>query len=121
VTTPRPRTRSFSQITALALLLALGITGVWGAVDSWAGAVTRGQRAANIAQLAYGILGLLAGLGLWTGRAWIQPVLLVWIGCVTIASGLAPVVWGGSETSVGVLSAVSGFLIAVAVWWLARR
>jgi peptidoglycan/LPS O-acetylase OafA/YrhL len=102
------------------LLLGLAWSGLDGGPRQWPQAQNPGQRAQTIAQLGYGLLSLLGILVIFRGRRWARHVWVAWAVCVTVAAGLAPVVWGETGWGTGLLAAVAGLLVVVAVIALLR-
>ena len=117
----RVRYRRLSLGTALLILVGLGYVGLRNGLAEWSHADTPGQRLASVTEALYGLLGLVAGVGLVTRRTWTVPVVIAWAVSVTMTAGLAPVVWGGAGLWAGVAAAAATALIASGVIWLARR
>jgi hypothetical protein len=113
--------RRLSLGTALLILVGLGYVGLRNGLAEWSNADTTGQRLASMTEALYGLLGLVAGVGLVTRRTWTVPVVVAWAVSVTITAGLAPVVWGGAGIRAGVAAAAATTLIVLGVIWLARR
>jgi len=113
--------RRLSLGTALIFLVGLGYVGLRNGLAEWSHADTAGQRLASVTEALYGLLGLVAGVGLVTRRTWTVPVVIAWAVSVTMTAGLAPVVWGGAGLWAGVAAAAATALIASGVIWLARR
>ena len=98
------------------LLVALCATGLNSGRDDWRGAMTTGQRAQVAAQLTYGLSGLLAALALAARWPFARRLFRIFAIAVTLAAGLAPVVWGESPWWTGLLAAIAGALIAWLIW-----
>ena len=106
---------------AVTLSLAFGFLGInawWNQLNQ---CDTIGQQIQTIAQLGYGVLGLLVG-GLLIAKRLVPRILeWLWIGTMTIAGGMAPIVWADS----GILSGVAGAIVAIAIAlgtvWITRR
>jgi hypothetical protein len=105
---------------ALALLLLLTWAGLSGGVTQLSESRTPGQKAQTFTQLAYGVLGFLSAVTLVWGRRWAPLMQGCWIGALTIAAGLASVVWGGTSLAIGLLSGAAALLVAWAIVWLLR-
>lgn len=105
---------------ALSLLLFLTWTGLSGGVTQFSESRTPGQKVQTLAQLAYGVSGLLSAVTLVWSRRWAPLMQGCWIGAVTIAAGLASVVWGGTSLGIGLLSGVVALLAALVIVWLLR-
>ena len=106
---------------SIALFLALAWLGIRGGLDQFSQAsLTRGQQVQSAAQLAYGALSLLSLVVWFWARRWSGPVFIGWAASLTLAGGLAAVVWGETSVGVGVLSGVATLLIAWVIVWLLR-
>lgn len=109
------------RVAGIVLLAGLGAQGVWSAFGQWGGAATLGQVVQTVAQVLYGGMGLV-GAGLAVARRPLRAtVRWAWALAVTVAAGMAPVVWGGAGRLSGLASAAVGFVIAGAILWLVRR
>jgi hypothetical protein len=116
-----PRARRV--LLAIAVLLFLGMTwsGVSGGLHQISQSRTTGQWIQTVAQLCYGVLGLLCvPTSLQWRRWWSQATRACWVVSVTLAAGFAAVAWGGTSVQLGVLSGAVSLLIAVAMVWLLR-
>lgn len=102
------------------LLVALAWLGLSGGVRQWPLSQGAGETAQTVAQLAYGLLSVLSILTTRWGRRWAPLVLAGWALSITIAAGLAPVVWGGSGWPSGLLAAAAALLIAVGIIGMLR-
>jgi hypothetical protein len=100
---------------ALALLLGLAWLGVSGGIEQIPESHTPGQIAQTGTQLAYGVFALLSAVTTFWGRRWARALLACWLVSLTLAAGLASVVWGGTSFVVGLLSGVAVFLVALAM------
>jgi hypothetical protein len=107
-------------VIGLAILLFLAWTGVSGGVTQFSESRTLGQRAQTVAQFAYGIFGCLSAVTLVWGRRWAPLMQGCWIGTLTMAAGLAAVVWGGTSVMIGLLAGAGTFLVALAIAGLLR-
>jgi hypothetical protein len=117
-------TQSSSRLfryTTIVLALAFSYLGINGWWHQWSKCTSVGLMVQTIAQLAYGLLGLVAGILLIRKRR--LPKFLEWSWPLTmaIAAGMAPVVWGGTGILPGVTSGVAGLLLGVGIIWLARK
>lgn len=97
------------------------MVGLRNGIAEWSDALTSEQRVATGTELAYGVLGLLAGVGLLLRRPWTRAVLMAWAVAITATSGLAPMVWGGAGLGAGLAAGGGTALIAGGVVWLSRR
>jgi hypothetical protein len=104
-------------LLAVGLLILFGLswTGVSGGVDQIPESDTPGQQAQTAAQIAYGLLSILTIVTTFRGHRWRRPIRAGWVVAVTVAGGLAPVVWGGSGLGIGLLAGAASLLIALAI------
>ena len=109
------------RLVALALPLLTGLLGAFNGPEAFRDATTAGQRVAAGTQTAYGILGLTSTIGLAQGRAWARISLIAWAILLCITGGMAPVVWGGTGVSTGLLALLATAAIAAAAVWLGWR
>jgi hypothetical protein len=98
---------------SVVLLLFLGLSGIQSFFGDWGDVETLGQRACNVGQAAFGVSGLLAGLGAIFRKSWAGPVALGFAVSAGLTAGIAPVVWGGSEIAVGFGSGAVGLLLGL--------
>ncbi len=101
-------------------MLALGWLGVSGAIAQRDELSTAGQIVQSVCQFAYGVLSLAAVLAAFRGREWLRRVLTAWLVCVTLAGGLASVVWGGTSVAIGLLSGAATFVVGWLIAWMLR-
>ena len=109
------------RLAALALPLLTGLLGAFSGPEAFPSASTTGQRIAAGTQTAYGILGLTSSIGLAQGHAWARMSLLTWAILLCITGGMAPVVWGGTGVSTGLLALLVTAAIAAGGVWLGWR
>ena len=96
----------------------LGINGWWNQLSQ---CDTAGRLIQTFAQLGYGAVGLLVG-GLLIAKRLVPKILeWSWIGTMTIAGGMAPIVWADSGILSGVAGAIAAMVIALGTIWLTRR
>lgn len=101
------------------LVLALSVYLALAAFHDWGAAAGAGQRIAAITQVAYCILGAVAGLAALFRRSLLGPLAVLWVLAVSVAATLAPVVWGETSWLVGIVSGLSGGVFAgLIAWWL---
>ena len=84
-------------------------------------AQTAVQQVATATQFGYALTGALGAGALLGRRLWAVPVLWVWAGLITLTGGLAPVVWGGSALTGGLVAGLAVGVTAALVVWLATR
>ena len=116
--TPRLR-RALLAIVGL-LLLWLGWTGLTQGINQLPQSQTPGQIAQTLTQVAFGLFALLSLVTTLWARRWNTLMLAAWTVSVTLAAGLASVVWGGTSLLVGLLSGAGAFLIGLGIAWLLR-
>jgi hypothetical protein len=109
------------RLAASLLPIVTGVLGLRNGRNDARAAMDAGQRLAGWSAVAYGVLGVLAAVGLLLGRRWARPVLAAWGVGLTLAGGLAPVVWGHAPIWTGLLSGLSVALVVTGELWLARR
>lgn len=104
---------------AVALLLALAYTGIAGGIDQFDqsshGHYTIGQIVQTVVQLLYGVLSVACIAVRFWAPGWIRPVVITWAVSLSLAGGLAPVVWGHSAIWIGILAGVASLLVAWAI------
>jgi hypothetical protein len=101
-------------------LLWLAWTGLRGGVDQLPQSTTPGQTIQTVTQFAYGLFALLSLLTTFWARRWNPHMLVGWTISVTLAGGLAPVVWGDSSLPIGLVAGVACLLVAWGIAWLLR-
>jgi hypothetical protein len=116
--TPTPTVRRIFLAIALALLLGLGWTGLRGGIHDLPQADTGSRDVQTIAQLAYSLLALLTAATTFTAQRWARATRGLWVLSVTLAGGLAPIVWGDASFAIGVLSGTAPLLIGLGIVWL---
>ena len=102
------------------LLLWLAWTGLSQGANQLPQSQTTGQIAQTITQLSFGLFALLSLVTTFWSRRWNPLMLAGWTVSVTLAAGLASVVWGGTSLLVGVLSGTAALLIGLGIAWLLR-
>ncbi|HKV73488.1 MAG TPA: hypothetical protein VJN95_03150 [Gemmatimonadales bacterium] len=101
-------------------MLALGWLGVSGAIEQRDEMDSAGQIAQSLCQFAYGVLSLAAVFAAFRFRGWLARVLVAWLACLTLAGGLASVVWGGTSVAIGLLSGAGTFVVGWLIAWMLR-
>lgn len=109
---------------AVVLLVALAYTGIAGGIDQFDQSshdhYTIGQIVQTVLQLVYGVLSVACIAVRFGAARWIRPILIAWAVSLSLAGGLAPVVWGQSGIGIGILTGVTTLLIAWAIAALLR-
>ena len=101
---------------SVVFLLFLGASGCQSFFGDWGDVETLGQRLCNIGQAAFGVLGILAGIGAILKRTWAGSAALGFAVAAAITAGLAPVVWGGANVATGIGSGFLGLLIGLVLY-----
>ncbi len=117
---PRRLVRRTFVAVAILLLLLLTWLGVYGGVHQIPQSHTLGRGIQTVAQLSYGVLSILAVLTGYRKGRWGRLILGGWVVSITIAGGLAPVVWGGASVGIGLVSAAAVVALALGIVWLLR-
>ena len=118
--TPTPAVRRVLLVGAMLLMLTLAWTGLSGGLNQIPQSQSTGQKAQTLSQLAYGVFGFLGVVTTFWGRRWNPVMLGCWVVSLTVAAGLASIVWGESGFGIGLLAGGVTFLIALAIVWLLR-
>jgi len=105
---------------ALLLLLAQAWTSLSGGPQRLPESHTPGQKAQTAAEIACGLLSLVGVVTTFWRRGLGPWVLAGWVLGVTIAQGLAAVVWGRASPGGGLRTAGATLLAALGVVWLLR-
>jgi hypothetical protein len=117
---PTPVVRRTLLVFALVLLLGLAWAGLSGGFSQLSESTTSGRKAQTLSQLAYGAFSLLSVVTTFVGRRWHAAMLIGLISSVTVAAGLASIVWGGTSIAIGVISGGAALLTGLGVIWLLR-
>ena len=105
---------------ALLCLLALAWSGVGGGLHQLGQTTTAGQRIQTYLQLGYGILSFLSVGTVLFGRRWNRLALWCWAVSISLAAGLASVVWGETSLVTGFAAGTAALLVAGAIAWMIR-
>jgi len=114
--------RLSALILAFGVLAGTGLFGVYGAFDEWRGAQTIMQKSVTAAEGVYGILGLIAALGLIQRRKWSVRWAIGWGVAATYAGSVAVTAYGDAPDKVtATLGAFAMCLVvaAIVVWFTA--
>ena len=114
--------RTLALVVSLAVLLGTGAIGVHNVFSEWNDAENPFQRVVSVGGGLYGVLGLVAGVGLILRRKWGFPAAVVWA-VVTTAVGTSAAIAYADNTAwigpgVGAFAATA--LATTLVVWLAR-
>ena len=84
--------RALAYSTGVALLVAIGVLGLWSVQGSLGSIITTGQVVASVTQVGYALVGFVAAWALVWRRAWAPTLLWLWAALLTITGCLAPIV-----------------------------
>ena len=118
--------RKAAWILAVGLVLVTGVAGLFNTPSEFSGASGPLQQSVSLAVLAYGVLGVIGGVGLALRRAWSVRACAAWGVCVVYAATVASFAFVDStrknhETVMGTIAAaISTALLAWFVVWAAR-
>ena len=118
--TPTPAVRRVLLVVAMLLLLVLAWTGLRGGLNQIPQSQSTGQKAQTLSQFAYGVFGFLGVVTTFWGRRWNPVIMRCWVVSLTLAAGLASIVWGETGLGTGLLAGGARLLIALAIVWLLR-
>ena len=105
-------------VLAIVLLLALTWLGFQGGIHQWPQPQSPGQRIQTIAQFAYGLSALLTVVSVWATGTFGRVARASFLVSLSVAAGLAPVVWGGAAWWAGLVAALAALLIGLLIIWL---
>ena len=121
---PVPQTRARGRLALLVVvgvfLLAMAWQGVSQGINQFPESKTAGQIAQTLTQFAFGVFAFLSLVTTFWGRRWNSLMLAGWTVSVTLAAGLATVVWGGTSLLIGVFTGAVTFFIGFGTAWLLR-
>ena len=103
---------------AVLLLLVLAWVGVQGGIQQWPQPQSPGQRIQTIAQFAYGLFAALTVASVWRSEAFGRAVRMSFLVAITVAAGIAPVVWGGAAWWAGLVAGLAALGVGVLILWL---
>jgi hypothetical protein len=109
--------RTIRLVAVVAVLLFFSWVGLKEGFDGYGHAENGMQRFGAVTQLLYGTGAVAALFALWRHASWLKYTLIHWGVWLTATGGLAPVVWGGSEIRVGLMSGAATALLAALVGW----
>jgi peptidoglycan/LPS O-acetylase OafA/YrhL len=105
-------------VLAILLLLALAWLGLQGGIQQWSQPLSPGQRIQTGAQFAYGLLALLAVASISRTGTFGRVVRVSWLVAITVAAGMAPVVWGDAAWGAGLVAGLAALLVGLLILWL---
>lgn len=119
MTVSPPIRRALLALLAL-LLLWLAWSGLSGGVHQLPQSQTPGQIAQTITQFVFGLFAFLSVVTTFWATRWNRLMLACWTVSVTLAAGLASVVWGRTSLLIGLLSGAAALLIGIGIALLLR-
>jgi hypothetical protein len=114
------RTRRILLGLVLAMWLFMAWSGISGGMNQISQADTVTKRAQTVMQFAFGVFAVLTMATMFRVRSFAPFARAGWIITVTLAAGLAPVVWGGTGWATGVVAGMVGLGIAALLLWFLR-
>lgn len=103
------------------LLLLTAYTGLGDGLSGIRDAIGVGQWIATVAQLAYGVFAILALAAMGARHRTAIHFIYGWCVATILISFVAPIVYGGVSIAIGLVSGVTGALVALLVVWIWRR
>src|SRR5215212_10118440 len=100
-------------VLAVLLLLVLAWLGVQGGIHQWPQPQSPGQRIQTVAQFAYGFFAALTVASVWRSEAFGRVARVSFLVSLSLAGGLAPVVWGGAAWWTGLVAGLATLLIGL--------
>lgn len=110
------------MLLSAAMLFVVGVLGTINGVTEWSdpGLSTFWRRSVVVASLIYGILGLIAGVGVLLRRRWSVPVAMMWGVVASYCGTIATIAWAevGQPVVRSALAALvaSMLLVGFVVW-----
>ena len=105
---------------AIVLLAALAVLGITDTVSQAEHATTPGTVLQSVAEFGYGLLSAAVILTAFRFRTLARAIRFAWLATLTMAGGLAPVVWGGTGPAAGLLAGVVSLGVGLAILWMLR-
>ena len=107
-------------VLAVLLLLVLAWFGLQGGIQQSSELQSLAQRIQTAAQFAYGLFGLLTVASIFRTGRFARVVQVSWLVTITVAAGMAPVVWGGATLGAGLVAGLAALLFGLLILWLLR-
>jgi len=117
---PRLVGRRVLLAVALLFLLLVAWMTLSGGLRQIPRSQTPGQKLETAAQLACGLLSLLAALTSFRLRQWARGVRAAWAASLAVTTGLSSVVWGPPMLAVGLVFTAGALLLALGIIRLLR-
>jgi len=115
-----PRVRQILLVIVCGLLLWLAWIGLSGGLHQLPQSRTPGQMVQTLTQFGFGFFALLSLVTTFRAQRWNPLMLASWVISLSLAAGLASVVWGGTSLLVGLVSGSVALLIGLGIAWLVR-
>ena len=115
-----PRVRQILLVIVRGLLLGLAWIGLSGGLHQLSQSRTPGQMVQTLTQFGFGFFALLSLVTTFRAQRWNPLMLVSWVISLSLAAGLASVVWGGTSLLVGLVSGGAALLIGLGIAWLLR-
>ena len=115
-----PRVRQILLVIVCGLLLSLAWIGLSGGFHQLSQSRTPGQMVQTLTQFGFGFFALLSLVTTFRAQRWNPLMLVIWVISLSLAAGLASVVWGETSLLVGLVSGSVALLIGLGIAWLVR-
>jgi len=115
-----PRVRQIFLVIVCVLLLWLAWMGLSGGLHQLSQSRTPGQIVQTLTQFGFGVFALLSVVTTFRAQRWNRLMLVSWVISLSLAAGLASVVWGDTSLWVGLIAGSAALAIGLAIAWLAR-
>jgi len=115
-----PRVRQILLVIVCGLLLSLAWIGLSGGFHQLPQSRTPGQMVQTLTQFGFGFFALLSLVTTFRAQRWNPLMLVIWVISLSLAAGLASVVWGETSLLVGLVSGSVALLIGLGIAWLVR-
>ena len=115
-----PRVRQILLVIVCVVLLWLAWIGLSGGLHQLSQSRTPGQIVQTLTQFGFGVFALLSVVTTFRAQRWNRLMLVSWVISLSLAAGLASVVWGDTSLWVGLIAGSAALVIGLAIAWLAR-
>ena len=115
-----PRVRQILLVIVCGLLLGLAWIGLSGGLHQLSQSRTPGQMVQTLTQFGFGFFALLSLVTTFRAQRWNPLMLVSWVISLSLAAGLASVVWGDTSLLVGLIAGSVALLIGLGIAWLVR-
>jgi ammonia channel protein AmtB len=114
------RVRQILLVIVCVVLLWLAWIGLSGGVDQLSQSQSAGEMVQTFTQFAFGLFALLSVVTTFWAQRWNPLMLGSFTISLSLAAGLASVVWGGTSLLIGLVSGTAALLIGLGIAWLLR-